>query len=235
MVKVNSGQSKVDRITFFNSKIGATAIQLPNGEIKIEYEKKNITITQILVVLGLFSTISIFKSFLIVPYINNTSAMVYIYLIPTAIYVLLTVSAINDMRKKGNENQLKNHGAEHMVYRAYKKLKRIPTISEAKKFSRINSECGINIFSAFITAQIIGFFVYQHTGFVIPEALLVIVPALMSSVFPFNVLGNMAQFLTTSKPGDANIYLAITAMTALERRSLLGEIVDSLVDGLSKH
>lgn len=235
MVKINSGQSKVDRITFYSSKVGAAAIQLPNGKIKVEYQQKNITVFQVLVVLGLFSVISLFKSFLIIPYINSNTSMVYIYLIPAAIYSLLVFTSIKEVRKKGQENLLKNHGAEHMVYKAYKELKRMPTISEVKKFSRISSQCGINIYSAFITAQLMGFLVYRYLGYVIPEALLVIIPILMASSFPFNVLGNIAQLLTTSKPDDANISLALTAISALERKVLLGEIVDSSFDGFSKH
>ena len=227
MVKVNSGLSKVDRITFYDSKIGATAIRLPNGKIEIRYEKKNVTMYAVLVILGLFSIISLLKSFIIMPYITNHTTMLYVYFAPTAFYVFLLVASIKEMRSDG-DNLLRNHGAEHMVFRAYKKLKRIPTISEVKNFSRINSQCGINIYSSFIMAQIIGFFVYRYAGYIIPEVWLVVVPVCFNCIFPFNLIGNIAQFWTTSKPKDENIILAIVAMIALEYGSLHGEVIESI-------
>lgn len=223
MVKVNGGNSKIDRITFTDSTVNATAIQMPDGEIKVEYEEKNVIGVSVLKALGMFIFISLLKSFLILPHISNNAITVYFYLIPATIYLLLSFIAIKEMRKKGNENQLRNHAAEHMVHKAYEKLKRIPTISEAREFSRIHYSCGINIFSAFITAQLIGFFVYRYTGYVISEIWLVIVPILCSSIFPFNVLGKIGQFWTTSKPNDSNIKLAITAIKALEEKVLLAE------------
>ena len=111
---------------------------------------------------------------------------------------------------------MKNHGAEHKVIRAYMKLKRIPTLEEAKKFSRISKSCGVTIYSAFFTTQIIGFIVFVTKGYAIPEILLFIIPILFQSVFPFNLLGKIAQFFTTREPEDENIELAIAAITALE-------------------
>lgn len=88
MLKLSSGKSDVDRITFYDSKYGATAIRKYDGEIKIEYETKNVTISQILVVFGLFLGISLFKAFAIMPFIDSQSNMVYLYLIPAVIYFL---------------------------------------------------------------------------------------------------------------------------------------------------
>ena len=107
------------------------------------------------------------------------------------------------------------------------KLKRIPTIEETKKFSRINKNCGIWIFSAFITAQLIGFGAYKFANYQIPEWILYVVPLLIGSYFPFNVMGKIAQFWTTSKPNDQNIELAISALCALEKRNLYECFVDN--------
>lgn len=233
MLKLSSGKSDVDRITFYDSKYGATAIRKDDGEIKIEYETNNVTISQILIVFGLFLGISLFKAFAIMPFIDNQSNMVYLYLIPAVIYFLLMLAVIKGMREKGNEI-LRNHGAEHMVFSAYKKLKRIPTIEETKKFSRINKNCGIWIFSAFITAQLIGFGAYKFANYQIPEWILYVVPLLIGSYFPFNVMGKIAQFWTTSKPNDQNIELAISALCALEKRNLISDLANSLVNELFK-
>ena len=69
---------KINQITFYDSKYGATAIQKYDGEIKIEYEIKNITISQILVFFGFFLGISLFKAFVIMPFIDSQYNMVYL-------------------------------------------------------------------------------------------------------------------------------------------------------------
>lgn len=233
MLKLSSGKSDVDRITFYDSKYGATAIRKYDGEIKIEYETKNVTISQIIVVFGLFLGISLFKAFAIMPFIDSQSNMAYLYLIPAFIYFWLMLASVKEMRKKGNEI-LKNHGAEHMVFSAYKKLKRIPTVEETKRFSRINKDCGIWIFSSFITAQLIGFCAYKFANYQISEWILYVVPLLIGNCFPLNVIGKIAQFWTTSKPNDRNIELAISALCALEKRNLINDLANSFVDELFK-
>lgn len=220
MVDLSGGNSKVDRITFYSSsQIGAAAIQHSDGKIEIIYEKEEML--QGIIPFGLILLVSLFKSFGIMPFINNETLMVYLYLLPALFYLLCVLVQIKIMRKKGNENWLRNHAAEHMVFSAYKKLKRLPSLEETKKFSRINRFCGITIFSAFFTAQLIGFFVYRYANYQLSEWILILVPMFFRSFFPFNILGKLAQFWTTSKPNDANINLAIAALGALESRYLL--------------
>ena len=227
MLNVNGGLSNVDRITFYDSEIGATAIRLPDGKIDIKYEKKNVTMESVFGLIVFCSIISLLKALIIIPYIKNHITMIWMYFIPSAFYVIFLVACIKYVREQGKK-LLKNHGAEHMVFKAYQKLKRIPNITEVKKFSRISSKCGINIFSAFIMAQIIGFFVYQNFGYIIPEAVLVIVPVFVYYIFPFNFLGNIAQLWTTSEPEDENISLAIAALTALEDRDSIKDAIKSI-------
>ena len=131
-------------------------------------------------------------------------------------FLLLTITNIIQIKLNDGEQFLKNHGAEHMVYTAYKALKRVPSIAEAKKFSRFNKHCGSTYISALITAQIIGFIVFCTTGFVIPEFLLIIVPVLISDIFPFYIIGYFIQLFTTKKPDDDNLRLAISALYGTE-------------------
>ncbi len=221
MVNVSAGISQVDRITFYDSKIGATAIQHSDGEIEVKYEVKNAKTSNVIFSFVVFLLLPLIKSFCIMPFVDNETSMVYLYLLPALFYLLVAIVLIKAIRKKGNENLLRNHGAEHMVFSAYKKLKRIPSIEEAKNFSRINKNCGITIFFAFFTSQLIGFFVYKYANYRISEWILYLVPLFFRTIFPFNILGKLAQFLTTSKPNDNNINLAITAMSALERNIYL--------------
>lgn len=226
MLKLSSGKSEKDRISFYTSDNGATAIRNKNGEITIEYEKKNVSVMKAIPVLyGIFGTLSLVKTCVLIPLIQNKIIGTIWYLIPTFFYSFLTVISIISVRKTGGKELLRNHGAEHKVFTAYNKLGRIPTVEEANQFSRINKTCGVTIYSAFITTQLIGFIVYIHTSYVIPEILLFLIPLFFQTIFPFTFIGKVAQFFTTSRPKKRNIELAIAALSALERRELLGDML----------
>lgn len=226
MLKLSSGKSDKDRISFYTSDNGATAIRHSNGEITIEFGKKNVPVMKsIMVLLGIFGTLSLIKAFVILPLIESNKIGTIWYLIPTFFYAIIMILSIIAVRKTGGRELLKNHGAEHKVYSAYKRLKRVPTVEEANRYSRINKACGVTIFSAYITSQLIGFIVYLQTSFIIPEIILFLIPLFFQTIFPFNFIGKIAQFFTTSEPKRRNIELAIAALSALERREILGDIL----------
>lgn len=226
MMSLKGGNSKKDRITFYDSKFSVTAIRCSDGTIQIEDAKKDNKEKKwanIVVTLLIFLGIPLLKAFGVMPFIDNESSKVYLYLIPAAIYSLIVIASIKVAISMVEEQGLKNHGAEHMVYSAYEKLKRIPTVEETKQFSRINGNCGICLFSGIITAQLIGFFVYKYAGYQISEIILFIAAMLFWNLFPFNVLGKIAQLWTTKEPDDTNIELAIAAIKGLENRHMLME------------
>lgn len=229
MLKLSGGNSYKDRISFYTSDHGATAIRNKNNEITIEYGKKNVSVKKsITILLGTFGTLSLVKAFVLVPLIENKIIGTVWYLIPTFFYSFLAVVSIIIVRKTGCKELLRNHGAEHKVFSAYKKLGRIPTVEEANHFSRINKACGATIYSAFITTQLIGFIVYIHTSYIIPEILLFLIPLFFQTIFPFNFIGKLAQFFTTSKPKECNIELAIAALYALERWNMLPDYFSNI-------
>lgn len=206
------------------------------GEFTIEYGKKNVPIMKsIAILLGIFGTLSLVKAFVLIPLIENKIIGTVWYLIPTFFYSFLAIISIIVVRKTGGKELLRNHGAEHKVFLAYKKLKRIPTVKEANHFSRINNACGITIYSAFITTQLIGFIVYIYTSYIIAELLLLLIPLFFQTIFPFNFIGKLAQFFTTSKPQKRNIELAIAALSALERRELLEDMLLNPFSNISKN
>lgn len=160
----------------------------------------------------------------LLPAIAKSSLNVYVFCLSIAIfYTMWIIFCIGLMQQPENRNLLKNHGAEHMVERAYHKLKRIPTVPETKRFSRINCRCGVNMYSATIIAEIIAICIYQCTGYVISGLLLVQLAPYLFKIFPFNLVGLIAQFWTTAIPDDSNIELAIAALKALEEKDLLKE------------
>ena len=228
MIKLSNGKSDKDRISFYTSDNCATAIRHPNGEITIEFEKENVYAREVIrAIFRIFGIPLIIKAFVILPLIESNKIGIVWYLIPTFLYVIYANREIINLRKSGGIECLRNHGAEHKVYAAYNSLKRIPTVEETKRFSRISRLCGVTIYSAFITTQLIGFIVYVQKGFIIPEIILFIIPIFCHPFFPFNFLGKIAQFFTTSEPEKSNIELAIAALSALERKEIL---LNSLTD-----
>ncbi|MCI8618256.1 MAG: DUF1385 domain-containing protein [Clostridia bacterium] len=236
MVKISNGRSYNDKIMFSDSEFEATATRMTNGDIETVCEKKKeitfpVAITALVVTIILW----IIDIKLMIPFLKNSSARVYIfYSIIATIYGLLIFISINELSKVKNVNLIKNHGAEHKVFKAYHKLKRIPTVSEAKEFSRINFHCGINKWSSIIVAQIIAIFVYLCTGYIISEMLMLTIAPIFATIFPFNIIGNIAQFWTTCEPEDSNIELAIAALKGLEDKVLLKEKIHAIVDEIFK-
>lgn len=230
MVKLIAGSSQKDRISFSSFDESATAIRKSNGEIDIKLGKINESPTIVSIILSIiFYATPLVKAYIIVPLIKNGILGAKFYLVAAFIYLFVAIFEITYLRITRGKEFLKNHAAEHKVYLAYKKLKRVPAIEEAKHFSRINKECGATIYSGFITIQIIAFIIYAHTGYMISEVILFVGAMLLRTIFPLNILGKLAQFFTTSAPEDANIELAIAAVSALETRQQFKDEISGIV------
>lgn len=236
MLKVSGGETEKDRISFFTRNNGATAIRNQNGKITFEFTKRKISIIKIFTFfIGILGTPLLVKVFVLIPLIEDKKIGSGWYLIPTFFYLLIAVLSLMFSISNGKKELLRNHGAEHMVFSAYKKLERIPTVEETKRFSRINNSCKISIFSAYITSQIIGFIVYICTGYVIPEMLLYLIPLFFKTIFPFNFIGRLSQFFTTAEPEKHNIELAIAALSALERIELFQDMLSDAISNIFRN
>lgn len=236
MLKLSGGKSDKDRISFYTSDNDVTAIRHSNGEITIEFGTENEPdISTLMIIFGIFATITLIKAGVLIPLIEAKTISIIWYFVPTFFYAILTIFPIIDLRKTGGRELLRNHGAEHKVWSAYKRLKRVPTVEEANRFSRINKDCGVTMFTALLTSQLIGVIVYLQTSFIIPEIILYLIPLFFRKIFPFNFIGKIAQFFTTSEPNSNNIELAIAALSALERREILGDILTDDFSNISKN
>ncbi len=230
MLTISMGHSDKNWISYTGLSHTSRAIRQSDGEIKTETVSKKAPpsnwstlqfnpVTSFL--FGIFSTFVIYilpiiKGFWLNPMIKRHEVSSYYYLISVPLIILLIIFGVISIINTDPKHEIrKNHGAEHKVIRAYEELEYIPTINKAQNFSRISSGCGATIYSALITGQLIGYFVYIYYGFMIPELLLYIVPLFFHSVFPFNLFGKIVQFFTTDKPDDDNIELAIAALTEL--------------------
>ena len=86
MLNLSSGRSEKDRISFYSSSNGATAIRNTNESISIEFGKTNIHLKATIMLLGIFCTLSIIKTYVIISLIEYKTIGLIWYLISTFIY-----------------------------------------------------------------------------------------------------------------------------------------------------
>lgn len=121
--------------------------------------------------------------------------------------------------KKGRECSIaKFHAAEHMAINAYKKLQRIPTLEEAKKYSRFSKNCGsrkilsrIFMFSM-ITVAMATLISYNGLIYLIVVLLIPLFRVILEKYGWLIFL----QVFVTSKPTDKEIELAIEGLRQFE-------------------
>ena len=133
MLKTLGGNSKKDRITISSGDKSATAFEMQNGQISVVCEqckKKSTSKGEIVGIIALISIIIVIKDLVNSLIRANVISDIW-YLFLGCIYTLFSISVVIDVRKKGGEKLLKNHGAEHKVILAYTRLKRVPTVEEA--------------------------------------------------------------------------------------------------------
>ena len=140
------------------------------------------------------------------------------FLIGVILITLGIFISINIIEK--NEKEWRRfHSAEHMVLNAYKKLKRVPSLSEISQFSRFNNVCGTNIytqiiinFSLMFACTFISNPFYELTGMLLVNAL---VPNLVQNGFL-----NFLQKFTTMSPTDKHLIVAIEGLTVLLKNEI---------------
>lgn len=110
----------------------------------------------------------------------------------------------------------KFHSAEHMILNAYRKLKRIPSLEELRDFSRFSNTCGTNtMFIRFMDSLVLLIISFTFNNSLFCKILLVL-DIVMSMLSLCGVL-NFLQFLTTRKPTDRELLVAIAGLkTCLE-------------------
>lgn len=225
MLRLSEGASKVKRIDFWSAEGGrAYAWFSDDGHIHAKSlkppkkpGKKSIIIT-IINGIALIIGILVFSLMVLVELCSITNPQGMLVHTHFAILECLILTIVffylKDRLFDKNETS-KNHGAEHMVFTAYENLGRVPTIEEARRYSRINNHCGTMRIGALITYSLIGYITIELTGIHIPVMPAIFAINYIYKIFPFNILGRFLQRFNTSEPDDRNLELAIAALNAL--------------------
>lgn len=135
--------------------------------------------------------------------------------------MLIFIEFVYDIKsKRGNQRMAgKYHAAEHMAINAYEKLHRVPQLDEIKKFSRFSKNCGSNeILYNLIFYIIIGLLV----SFVAPRNIILYImlagmTLILMPIIKSNGLLKFLQILTTNKPSDRELEVAIESIRNFEK------------------
>lgn len=186
---------------------GVKAIQRDDGrvdteEVSVAETLKNMhTLVRILIVFGFLREIVI---------VLNLPK--FLYHIPTALFILILLMALLVV-SVGETRQY--HGAEHKVANWFKKDREKMEHEDIKKCSRIHMKCGTNLISTIVTFYLISSIYFSITGNQIPEIFTARLPWFLYSVFPFNILGLLAQLISTKEPDDKHLKVAAVALITL--------------------
>lgn len=225
------GVSTKSSITYASDKFEVNAMRNPDNIITIKRKRLEKTkgfpwLAIILIFIPFIINLIIMSNVLL-----NKISVYFCLLVPLVLFVIAMVMAIL-VRLEGTE-MIKNHGAEHMVFNAYKSLKRVPSILYVKEFSRYSEVCGSNMLSVpimtqlasgmlcyilwlCVSANLIGTFLSHFIMFV--GCICININALKNYYSRFyGVFGRIFQLITTAKPDNKNLMLAITALKELER------------------
>lgn len=178
--------------------------------------------------------ITIVIGFILLCYNNILEYFLLIF--PFACFISL-ISYILIVRKTAyGQSIFRFHSAEHMVLNAFEKLQKVPSLEEAKKFSRFSSSCGTNYIISkiidfsllclgiiffkqhiFLLIQAKNFYVFQI--YVIRRLLgilwkLSFVCLLKEILFMCGIL-NFLQYLTTMPPTDKELDVSIACLQSL--------------------
>lgn len=230
MLKLKGGLSLSNEITYSTSNYDSTATRKEDDSIVVtlykKEKKKESTISkkesrkEAFIGAIILIIILILENIVFIPFFRRINVLMLFYAIPTFLSLAVLIIGIIYIKLTYNKtypNELfENHAAEHMVADAYISLKRIPTAVEAKSFKRISKNCGVNKFSAIIMGFLICFLVFYFSNFALSPIIMQIISLHALSHFPFNFIGLIVQFITTKKPNDSNIDLAILSLWALE-------------------
>jgi len=142
------------------------------------------------------------------------------YVLFVSRYLFRFVENIFTMNKKNinNSSAAKFHAAEHMVTNCYRKLQRVPTITELKKYSQFEKDCGskelINKIFLYTAMSIAISFQSWYSPYVYACILTVIfLFAVLNK--KFNLLRFMQVFITDT-PSDFELKLAIEGLKKFE-------------------
>ena len=212
MIKVNGGKSTKDGITFKADNYSVKSKLIGHFlNFKINCDDSNdYAIMRFLNKLEENKFIN-FLIFIIETVLLCIFECFFIKKFATFMFVLYTVitasTIISNIVIFFNKDTSRNHSAEHKMFNAYNKMKVLPSIEDAKKFSRFNINCGTNLFFTHIVTYIL--YIFVNTKFPLFTVRRICRFLNIKAIF------TPLQILTTRTPSDKNMYIAQSTLKRL--------------------
>lgn len=209
--KIRSGRAGENSVTYFleGSVVGYRAIRDKDGTIRVIEIIPYDSISADLSLLRFYGMILLL--YLIRKSVLTFNLPTWLYHIPTIYWIGYLIKSVIEIWKK--PETLKYHGAEHKIANWFNKNAQDDEIKEIQKYSRIHLRCGTNLYGTIILFQIIASISFAFFNYHITEFVTSILPLFLYTSFPFNILGLLIQFITTSEPLDEHVEVAYAAIS----------------------
>ncbi|MDO4282547.1 MAG: DUF1385 domain-containing protein [Clostridia bacterium] len=203
MIKNLEGASTKWSIAFSSGDKCVTAKNDISGNISVSVEDINgYDEVYWKIINKLFVLLSFIIEMIVISKCRVISNIAYILVILKCIYSFYHLYHMS-------RTSFRNHGAEHMMINAYNKLKRVPTIEEAKYFSRFALNCGDRKYIINLICVII-LIIFK---FGIPYF------SLRMAIYNLKIVKIISlpiQLFSTNIPDDSNLMLAREALLKLD-------------------
>ncbi len=210
-LKLSGGSSDTNSVSFFPKKgdNGVEAVRQEDGTIVTKEVSSIEQLKMMRLLLKIILICSLFREFAFL-----LDLPMWLYHVPTIILTELFLIAILAML--ANREMRMYHGAEHKVAHWYYSKGNLENdIESIKRCSRIHGYCGTNLFATIVTFQLASSICLSYFNFHIPEIITAALPFFVYNIFPFNLLGMLAQILTTATPANEHIAVAVQALSEL--------------------
>lgn len=202
MIKLLGGNSSFNAIKFSSKNYEVTSNNIGKNERNISIGK----VRNIQKILKSIPATIIFYILEILLFIKFPKLTFVIYTITAIFYLISIFFVIHYVKLR------KNHSAEHMVFNGYRKLKKVPTLEEAKEMSRFSISCGSNLVCTYLIVYLFSLFIPIPVDVVSS----IIFMLRISSIF------TPMQVFFTANPDDDNILTAISALYELIKVEEIG-------------
>lgn len=209
-MKIESGKSTENSITFCSGNMETTATYDKDGKIKITNtynERENVGLE---ILKPIFFIAGIGEAINLGIYLYGFSKLVN--LIPIVIFLVYEASVIILNIKNGEI--IKNHTVEHQIIYAVSKYGRTVTHKDIVKAKKLTKRCGTSFFPIYIAYMIAALIISLKFNIIVPQIIVYALFTITYKTFPIYYIGYIGQSLQLAKPDEKSYKLGEAALAA---------------------
>ena len=210
-MKIESGVSTVDSISFRNGSIAVEARYVADGSINVKnyfiQDSKSKIITPFNII-NFFALITLILNIGI--YFLDLPKMINV--IPIIIAGIFQIAILVSHHKK--PEILRNHSVEHKIISAVNSYSRMTTMNDIKKAPKLAKECGTSVFMIYIAYKIVALIISIKFNIIVPEIIVYSIYRSTFLLFPIYYIGYLVQIFEFKEPEERNYKLGKAALDA---------------------